>query len=138
MSVPKFCFVRHCGLARRVRACFSIDGRTKYSTFKMRIVVLNQCEREIAGFPLPVKEELADAMALLEIGEVLAPPASKPLGKIAKGLHELRLRDSSGQYRVIYLMRSRDAIYLLHAFKKKSQQIELRVLKTILERLRQL
>lgn len=103
----------------------------------MRVVVLTQCHREISDFPLSVREQLADCLALLEIGEVLAPPVSKPLGAIAKGLNELRMRDPSGQYRVIYLMRSMDAIYLLHGFKKKSQQIELRVRKTILERLRQ-
>jgi len=41
-----------------------------------------------------------------------------PLGR---GVHELRFRDRSGQYRVIYLLKVRDAIYLVHAFKKKSQ-----------------
>ena len=70
-------------------------------------------------------------------GEVLLPPASKSLSSIAKGLHELRMRDASGQYRVIYLMRSRDAIYLLHGFKKKTQHIELKVRRTIKERLQQ-
>ena len=68
----------------------------------------------------------------------LMPPASKTLGSIAKGLHELRMKDASGQYRVIYLMRSKDAIYLLHGFKKKTQHIELRVRKTIDERLKQI
>jgi phage-related protein len=104
----------------------------------MRIVVLKQCQREIQEFPISVREQLSDYLELLTIGEVLLPPASKSLSSIAKGLHELRMKDASGQYRVIYLMRSRDAIYLLHGFKKKTQHIELRVRKTIDERLKQI
>ncbi len=36
------------------------------------------------------------------------------------------MKDASGQCRVIYLMRSKDAIYLLLGFKKKTQHIELK------------
>lgn len=104
----------------------------------MRIIVLKQCQKEIEEFPLGVKEQLSDYLELLAIGEVLMPPATKALSSIAKGLHELRMKDASGQYRVIYLMRSKDAIYLLHGFKKKTQHIELRVRKTIDERLKQI
>jgi phage-related protein len=103
----------------------------------MRIVVLKQCQKEIEAFPLSVKEQLSDYLELLSIGEVLLPPASKSLSSISKGLHELRMKNASGQYRVIYLMRSRDAIYLLLGFKKKTQHIELRVRRTIDERLKQ-
>lgn len=104
----------------------------------MRIVVLKQCQKEIEEFPLCAKEQLADYLELLSIGEVLLPPSSKSLSSIAKGLHELRMKDASGQYRVIYLMRSKEAIYLLHGFKKKTQHIELRVRKTSDERLKQI
>lgn len=104
----------------------------------MRIIVLKQCQKEIEEFPLGVKEQLSDYMELLAIGEALMPPSSKALSSISKGLHELRMKDASGQYRVIYLMRSKDAIYLLHGFKKKTQHIELRVRRTIDERLKQI
>jgi phage-related protein len=104
----------------------------------MRIVVLKQCQKEIDEFPARAKERLVDYLELLAVGEVLLPPASKSLSSIAKGLHELRMKDASGQYRVIYLMQSKSAIYLLHGFKKKTQHIELRVRKTIDERLKQI
>jgi phage-related protein len=104
----------------------------------MRTVVLKQCQKEIDEFPIRVKEQLSDYLQLLAIGEVLFPPASKSLSSIAKGLHELRMKEASGQYRVIYLMRSKDAIYLLLGFKKTSQHIELRVRRTIEERLKQI
>jgi len=34
----------------------------------------------------------------------------------------LRVRDSSGMYRVIYVVKKKDAIYLIHGFKKKTQK----------------
>lgn len=104
----------------------------------MQIIVLKQCQKEIEEFPLGAKEQLGDYLELLSLGEVLLPPASKSLSSIAKGLHELRMKDASGQYRVIYLIRSKDAIYLLLGFKKKTQHIELKVRRTIEERLKQI
>lgn len=104
----------------------------------MRVIVLRQCQREIAEFPIVVREQISDYLELLAIGELLFPPVSKSLSVIAKGLHELRLADDSGQYRVIYLMRPGRGIYLIHGFKKKTQHIELRVRRTINERLKQL
>ena len=103
----------------------------------MRVIVLKQCQREIADFPMVVREQVSDYLELMSIGELLFPPTSKPLSVIAKGLHELRLGDESGQYRVIYLMRPGFGIYLIHGFKKKTQHIELRVRRTINERLKQ-
>ena len=40
---------------------------------------------------------------------------------IGPGVHELRLKDRSGQYRIIYAVIEREAIYVLHAFKKTTE-----------------
>ena len=40
---------------------------------------------------------------------------------IGKGVEEIRVSESSGAYRVIYLARRADAVYVLHAFHKKTQ-----------------
>ena len=88
----------------------------------MDVVVLNQCEKELKTFPDDILGKVADAVAKLRDDQTLSMPLSRsmppPLGR---GVHELRFRDRSGQYRVIYLLKVRDAIYLVHAFKKKSQ-----------------
>lgn len=42
--------------------------------------------------------------------------------EIGKGVEEIRVRDESGIYRVIYTARLADAIYVLHAFQKKTMQ----------------
>jgi phage-related protein len=42
---------------------------------------------------------------------------------VGPGVREIRVRDSSGAFRVIYLMTRPDAIYVLHCFQKKNQTI---------------
>ncbi len=40
---------------------------------------------------------------------------------VGAGVREIRVRDSSGAFRVIYLMSRPEAIYVLHCFQKKTQ-----------------
>lgn len=49
------------------------------------------------------------------------PDDFKPMPSIGKGVEELRVGDDSGTYRVIYTARLADAVYVLHAFQKKTQ-----------------
>jgi phage-related protein len=50
------------------------------------------------------------------------PDDFKPMPTIGKGVEELRIKDESGAYRVVYLARLADAVYVLHCFQKKTQQ----------------
>jgi phage-related protein len=49
------------------------------------------------------------------------PDDCKPMPTIGKGVEELRLWDESGTFRVVYTARLADAVYVLHAFQKKTQ-----------------
>lgn len=49
------------------------------------------------------------------------PDDFKPMPSIGKGAEEIRLQDDTGTYRVIYTARVRDAVYVLHAFQKKTR-----------------
>jgi phage-related protein len=86
------------------------------------IRLLRQCQKEIEDFPLAVREDLADALARLDEGHVLSMPLSRPMPSIGRGVHEMRFRDRSGIYRVIYVLISGGQIVLLHAFMKKTSQ----------------
>jgi phage-related protein len=50
----------------------------------------------------------------------------KPMPSIGRGVEEIRLWDETGTYRVIYTARMKDAVYVLHAFQKKTQATEKR------------
>ncbi len=41
---------------------------------------------------------------------------------IGQGVREIRVRDVSGAYRVIYVAALADAVYVLHVFRKKTQR----------------
>ena len=41
---------------------------------------------------------------------------------IGQGVKEIRIRDESGAFRVVYLAKLADAVYVLHCFQKKTQQ----------------
>lgn len=52
----------------------------------------------------------------------LTPDNFKPMTTVGAGALELRFRDADGWYRVIYVAKFAKAIYVLHAFSKKSNQ----------------
>ena len=50
------------------------------------------------------------------------PSDWKPMPAIGPGACEIRVRDVSGAYRVVYVAKLADAVYVLHAFKKQTQR----------------
>jgi phage-related protein len=65
-------------------------------------------------------------------------PPSRPMPSIGKGVHELRVKAASGEFRVIYWLKIGDAIYLVHAFSKKSQKTARQNIETALMRIKKL
>jgi phage-related protein len=57
---------------------------------------------------------------------------------IGKGVEEIRIREESGTYRVIYTARLVEAVYVIHAFHKKSRATSSRDIETARARFRQL
>ena len=60
----------------------------------------------------------------------LHPDDFKPMPTIGKGVEEIRIRDDSGIYRVIYTARFADAVFVLHAFEKKTRRTSQRGIET--------
>jgi phage-related protein len=98
----------------------------------------NPVEEFLSALPEEARLEIVDALALLEHGHKLEMPLSRNLSSIRPGLHELRIRDRGGQARVIYYIKKGDAIYLIHAFRKKMQTIPRRELEVIHKRLKEI
>ena len=62
-------------------------------------------------------------------------PHVKQVVGMAHGLHEIRVKDRAGQFRVIYLKEHRGALHLLRAFRKKTRKISEKEKCTIIKRL---
>lgn len=45
------------------------------------------------------------------------------MSTIGPGVREIRIRDAAGAFRVIYVAKFADAVYVLHCFQKKTQKI---------------
>ena len=46
----------------------------------------------------------------------------KPMPAVGSGVHEIRVRDESGGFRLMYVAKFPEAVYVLHAFQKKTQK----------------
>ena len=104
----------------------------------MAITFLKQCEKEILDWPEEVREDLSDALARLERAHLLSMPLSRPMPSIGAHVHELRFRDRSGIYRVIYFLAGSAQIHLIHAFKKTTQKTSPQDIAVAKERLKRI
>src|SRR3989338_2171505 len=84
-----------------------------------------------------IQADFMDALSLLEVGQVLSMPLSRNLAGIYPGLHELRLKDRNGQIRIFYFIKKLEALYILHAMQKKTQETPKRDIELILKRIRE-
>ena len=75
-------------------------------------------------FPKGVIENFGFELWQIQQGE--RPRNYRPLPSIGSGVYELRDQDARGWYRVVYLSRIDDVIYVLHCFEKKSREMPTR------------
>jgi len=68
----------------------------------------------------------------------LQPDDFKPIPTIGRGVEEIRIRDDSGNFRVIYTARLADAVLVLHAFQKKTQRTSQRDIEMAKARFREM
>ncbi len=91
-------------------------------TRKLATVIWEGDSREtLKAFPEDVKQNLGFELWRLQQGE--RPRDFRPLPSIGTGVFELRDQDERAWYRVVYLSRINDVIYVLHCFEKKSREI---------------
>jgi phage-related protein len=89
----------------------------------------------VRAFPADAKRELGYQ---LERAQDEREPADwKPMPSVGAGVNEIRAR-IGGAYRVIYVAKFREAIYVLHAFQKKSSKTARRDIELAQERFRRL
>ena len=92
-------------------------------------------EEFISAQSIEIRTAFVEAMAVLSAGAALSMPLSRSLSKIRHGFFELRLKDRGGHVRIMYYVKKRDAIYMLHAFRKKTRQLRKKEIKVALRRL---
>lgn len=75
---------------------------------------------EVQSFPQPVRSEIGHALFAAQCGET--DPAAKTLkGFGGRSVQEIVSRHDGNAWRTVYTVRFEDAVYVLHAFQKKSK-----------------
>ncbi|KQY38466.1 hypothetical protein ASD42_08640 [Nocardia sp. Root136] len=70
--------------------------------------------------PQPVQRGLGYGLHRVQTGQT--PLDFKPMPTVGSGAFELRFRDRTGAYRMFYVARFGDVVYVLHTFTKKTQK----------------
>jgi len=75
---------------------------------------------DLRAFPLLTRREAGHQLDQVQNG--LEPDDWKPMNSVGKGVKEIRIRDASGAFRVIYVAKFAAAVYVLHCFQKKTEK----------------
>lgn len=75
---------------------------------------------ELRTWSKSVTECVGSELLLLQEGK--DPSDWKPMVTIGVGVSEIRVRDDGQQYRLIYVAKFEEAIYVIHVFRKKTQK----------------
>lgn len=75
---------------------------------------------DLRAFPLAARREAGYQIDRVQRG--LEPDDWRPMRGIGAGVREIRVRDVSGAFRVVYVAKLADAVIVLHCFQKKTEK----------------
>lgn len=75
---------------------------------------------DLRAFPVTARREAGFQLDRVQNGR--EPADWKPMQTIGSGVREIRIRDAQGAFRVIYVAKFEEAVFVLHCFQKKSQR----------------
>jgi phage-related protein len=71
---------------------------------------------------LPESARETTGHQLFKVQQGKEPDNWKPMSTVGVGVQEIRVWDESGTYRVFYVAKFEEAVYVLHVFEKRSQK----------------
>jgi len=98
------------------------------------VVFLGDSRERIRAFPERSRWQVGFELRRVQLG--MDPSDWKPMRNVGQGVREIRVRDTRGAFRVLYIATLFDAVYVLHAFQKKTQATAQRDLDMAVLRLR--
>ena len=80
---------------------------------------LGDSHNALCDFPKDARQNAGRQLLKVQRGDL--PDDFKPMPDVGNGVEELRVWEESGTFRVMYLARLATAVYVLHAFQKKTR-----------------
>jgi phage-related protein len=96
---------------------------------------VGDAKEALSSFPQEVKGVFGYSLRRLQKG-LLPDCDARRMESVGKGVWELKTADERTWYRVIYLTRIGDALFVLHAFEKDSRKTDRRDLEIAASRLK--
>jgi phage-related protein len=75
---------------------------------------------DLRAFPISARREAGYQLDQVQQGS--DPDDWKPMNTVGQGVREIRIRDEAGAFRVMYIAKFADAVYVLDCFQKKTQR----------------
>jgi phage-related protein len=100
-----------------------------------KVVVWLHGEVKTPPFSAAARREAGGLLGLLQRGELIGMPSSRPMPSIGARCHELRVNDEDQTWRIVYRIDS-DAIVVLEVFSKKNRATPKRVVDACQERIK--
>lgn len=75
---------------------------------------------DLAAFPESARRRAGHELYMVQVGR--EPAHLKPMPHVGPGAYGIRVRDEAGAFRVIYVAKFAQAVYVLHAFQKKTRR----------------
>jgi phage-related protein len=75
---------------------------------------------DLRAFPAAARREAGYQLDQVQRGR--EPDDRKPMNTVGRGVQEIRIRDATGAFRVMYVAKFDDAVHVLHCFQKKTQK----------------
>ena len=83
------------------------------------VVFIDTAQDDLRAFPPNPRREAGYQIDLVQQG--LDPSDWKPMRSVGAGVCEIRVHEQ-GEHRVLYVAKFEEAVYVLHAFQKKTQK----------------
>ena len=84
------------------------------------IIWVGSVRADLGALPEDARRQLG--LDLREVQRGREPRDWKPMPSVGAGVVEIRVRDRDGAFRLFYVAKFAEAIYVLHAFQKKAQR----------------
>jgi phage-related protein len=76
-------------------------------------------KKELKTFPVAVQKDIGVGLFVVQLGGT--PASAKPWKGLGSGVYELVEEHRGDTFRTVYTVRLSNAVYVLHAFQKKSK-----------------
>jgi phage-related protein len=74
---------------------------------------------DLRAFPAEARRDAGYELHQVQLG--LAPSDWRPMSSVGSGVVEIRVH-SGGEFRILYVAKFEEAVYVLHAFEKKTRK----------------